>query len=88
MDGQAEQQHPFQPGEYWPRLVQRERVSLGDVQDVQAVQTDDCGALQPAGLPALPSAELAGQPDSAGAGRLPQCADMSSGPGLGGQPYH
>lgn len=88
MAGHAEQQHPFQPEEYWPGIVQCERVSLGHVQDFQDVQTDGCGALPPAGLTALPRAGFTHQHDSAGVGRLPQCADMSSGPGLGGQPYH
>lgn len=86
VDGDTEQQHPFQPGEY--SLVQRERVLLGDVQDFQAVQTDGPCAVQPAGLPALPRGGFAGQPDSAAVGRLPQYADVSSGPGLGEQPHH
>lgn len=88
MDGLTEQLHPIPPAEFWPWHLQRGRVSLGDVQDVQAVQIDGCGALQPAGLHAPPGAGLAAPPDSAVVNHLPQCAEMSSGPGLGGRPRH
>lgn len=87
MDGHSVQHCPFQPGNHWPRHVQRERVFLGDVQDVQAVQTDGDGVLQTAGHLTLPCAVLTDEPDSAAVGRLSQCADMSSGPGLGEQPH-
>lgn len=61
---------------------------MGNIQVFQAVHTYDCGALQNAGLPALPHPGFPGQPDTHFVGCLPQCADVCTGSGLGEQPPH
>lgn len=86
MDGYPEQQHTIQPGLY--SFIQCERVLLGFVQDFQAVQADGACAVQLAGLPALPRTEFTCESHSPTAGRLPQRADVSSGPGMGERPHH
>lgn len=76
MEGHAEQQHLFQSWEFRPWLIQCERVSLGNVQDFQAVQSDGCGTLHYAGLPAVPRAGFTGQPDLRFVGCVQQCCDV------------
>lgn len=83
MDDHAEQQHTFQHG--GKSRVQRERVLLGVVQDLQAAPTHGPGADAAAGLAALPRGEVAAVPDSVAAGRLPPRDGVFAGHGLGQQ---
>lgn len=80
----AEQQHTLQHGR--EPGVQRERVLLGAVQDLQAAPTHGSGAHAAAGLAALPGGDLAALPDAAAAGRLPPCDGLLPGHGVGQQP--
>lgn len=81
------QQHPLQPEGRGRRLVLSEGVALGGLLHVQDVLPHVAGALQPAGLTALPGAGLAGHPHALPAGRLPEHAELPRRLGLGRRPH-
>lgn len=87
LGGHAEPQHPLQPGTLRRSHLQCARVLLGDVQVFQTLPTDGPSAAHDAGHPAQPGAGLTGVPEQSDTGRLLQCPDLSSGPGLGGRPH-